>query len=167
MARVVYRENYVAMPMRHTIEEKDGALCPEGLVEYAWRCNGRLNRLGGLAAGALHAPRPGSETEFIAEHYWGYTRLNERTTGVYRVDHPAWRVWNVDQPYLLCDVKVLYGELFEPFLRRRPRSAFLAEGSPVAVFPGDKIRIQAKKKAARGWPAMKQYPEKDPRKGKR
>jgi hypothetical protein len=82
---------------------------------------------------------PGSEAEFITEHYWGYTRLNERQTGEYRVEHPAWNVWQVAQPYLLCNVRALYGETFEPFLRHRPRSAFLAEGSPVAVYPGKKI----------------------------
>ncbi len=55
------------------------------------------------------------------------------------MEHPAWRVWNVAQPYLLCDVTALYGEAFEPFLRRRPRSAFLAEGSPITVYMGGKL----------------------------
>ena len=91
--------------------------------------------------------------------------MNANTTGVYRVEHPAWRVQDVEQPYLLCNVKALYGESFEPFLRHRPRSAFLAEGSPIAVTPGQAMHVAEKKKPARGGP-MKPYPEKDPRKGR-
>jgi uncharacterized protein YqjF (DUF2071 family) len=136
VARLLYGENYVALPTRHTIEAQDGQVSAGGLVEYAWRFRGRLHRLGGLAQGEPQPLVPGSEAEFITEHYWGYTKLGKRRTGVYRVAHPAWRVWDVAQPYLLCDVKGLYGAAFEPFLRRPPRSAFLAEGSPVAVYPG-------------------------------
>jgi uncharacterized protein YqjF (DUF2071 family) len=133
MARWLYGENYVSMPTRRTIEEHKGRLCPEGLVEYTWRHRGGLNRLGGLALGDPQPLEPKSEEEFISEHYWGYTRLGPKKTGEYRVEHPAWRVWAVAQPYLLCNVKEMYGSAFEPFLHRRPRSAFLAEGSKVAV----------------------------------
>ena len=48
IARWVYGEKYIALPMNHTIEERGKQLCPDGLVEYAWRYQGRLNRLGGL-----------------------------------------------------------------------------------------------------------------------
>jgi uncharacterized protein len=138
VARWLYGENYVAMPTRHTVEELSGKLCPEGLVEYSWRYQGRLNRLGGLALGDQQPIEPASEAEFIFEHYWGYTRRGSEKTGEYRVDHPAWRIWTVAQPYLLCNVKGLYGSAFEPFLHRRPHSAFLAEGSKVAVYGGRK-----------------------------
>ncbi|NLG97694.1 MAG: DUF2071 domain-containing protein [Chloroflexi bacterium] len=134
VANIVCGENYIALPMRHTIEEVNGTICPQGLVEYSWRYRGRLNRLGGLAAGEPHPIQAGSEEEFIAEHYWGYSRQGKKRTGVYRIEHPQWRIRQVEQPYLLCDVKRMYGETFEPFLRRRPRSAFLAEGSPVTVY---------------------------------
>jgi uncharacterized protein YqjF (DUF2071 family) len=141
IARWLYGENYVALPMQHKIEQKSSKLCPEGLVEYAWRYKGRVNRLGGLALGDPTPLVNGSVAEFITEHYWGYTRLGKNKTGIYQVQHPAWRVWNVAQPYLLCDVKALYGDRFEPFLRQRPHSAFLAEGSPISVYPGAKIKL--------------------------
>jgi uncharacterized protein YqjF (DUF2071 family) len=142
LARGLYGEPYVALPMGHTLEERDGSLCPGGLVEYTWRFRGRLNRLGGLAIGDPQPPRPGSEEAFITEHYWGYTRLGSRLTGEYRVAHPTWRLWAVEQPYLLADVEALYGKKFAPFLRRRPRSAFLAEGSPVEVYQGRRFRLK-------------------------
>lgn len=142
VARWVYGERYLALPTQHTIEEwrkKRGhavALRPGALVEYSWRFAGRLHRLGGLALGAPRAWQPGSEEEFITQHYWGYTQRGPHQTGEYRVEHPAWRVWPVAQPYLLSDVAALYGPEFTPYLYRPPRSAFLAEGSAVAVYPG-------------------------------
>jgi uncharacterized protein YqjF (DUF2071 family) len=142
VARWVYGENYVALPMRHTIETVDGRLRRDGLVEYAWRFQGRLNRMGGLASGDPQPLRRGSEEEFVAEHYWGYTRRGPAATGEYRVEHPAWQARSVTQPYLLCNLAALYGQAFEPFLRRRPRSAFLAEGSPVAVYPGENFTVK-------------------------
>lgn len=134
LARLLYGENYARMRMGHTIEEKKGAPCPQGLVEYSWRHRGRLNRLGGLPGGDPQPPLPGSEEEFITGQSWGFTRRG-RGTSVYRVTHPAWRIWQVAQPYLLCNVRALYGAAFEAPLRRLPRSAYLADGSPVALYP--------------------------------
>ena len=142
LARVLYGEPYVALPMRHTLEANHGASIPGGLVEYSWRFRGRLNRLGGLAYGDPQLLQEGSEEAFITEHYWGYTRLSSHLTGEYRVSHPAWRVLPVEQPYLLADVEALYGKTFAPFLKRRPRSAFLAEGSPVQVYPGRRFWVK-------------------------
>lgn len=146
VARWLYGEHYVAMPMQHTIENGKGLSAPK-LVEYRWRMrkhwfqSPRLHRLGGLAAGDLSEIEPGSEAEFITEHYWGYTRLDDHRTGEYEVVHPRWLSWAVEQPYLLCDVKALYGQQFEEALGRRPRSAFLAEGSPVTVKVGAGFRV--------------------------
>lgn len=142
LARVLYGEPYVALPMRHAFEETGGALCSGGLVEYTWRFRGRLNRLGGLACGEPQPLQEGSEEAFITEHYWGYTRLGSHLTGEYRVAHPAWRVSSVDQPYLLADVEAMYGKNLAPFLKRRPRSAFLAEGSPVEVYSGRRFWVK-------------------------
>lgn len=151
-ANTLYGEHYAAMRMRHTIErDRQGRLRPEGLVEYSWRYRGRLNRLGGLARGEPLLLTAGSEEEFVAEHYWGYSGGAEGTGGAekrpgatrvveYPVAHPAWLVTPVDQPYLLCDVAALYGKTFVPFLCRRPRSAYLAEGSPIAVGWGKPLR---------------------------
>ena len=146
VARFLYGENYVALPMGHTIERDraTGELCRDGLVEYRWRQQGKLNRLGGLALGDPLPLEQGTEAEFIAEHYWGYTRRGPNRTGVYRVEHEPWRVWHVAQPYLLCNVAGIYGKEFVTALRSRPRSAFLAEGSAVAVYPGETIHINEK-----------------------
>jgi uncharacterized protein YqjF (DUF2071 family) len=148
VARWVYGEPYIAAPMQHTIEERGGSMVANGLVEYTWRMPGSrsgrksLNRLGGLASGDLRDIQPGTEEAFIFEREWGFTRRGRERTGAYRVIHPPWQVWNVTQPYLLCDVERLYGSAFAPFLRRPPHSAFLALGSAVTVMPGTMVNSQ-------------------------
>ena len=34
----------------------------------------------------------GSEEEFILEHYSGYTKVSDKKTFEYKVDHPRWQI---------------------------------------------------------------------------
>ena len=131
-ARALYNEPYRALAMRHSIErDADGVPCA---VRYEWRRDGRWEGLGVRVAGESVPPEPGSEAEFITEHYWGYTRQRDGSTVEYRVEHPPWWVWNAAESRLDADVRTLYGPLFAEALSAKPRSAFLATGSPVTVF---------------------------------
>jgi len=89
---------------------------------------------------AKQAIQSGSEEEFIAEHYWGYTRVDEQTTGEYQVTHPQWDIHPVTGFDYHCSTRALYGAAFENMLQQAPRSALLAAGSDIAVMPGKKIR---------------------------
>jgi hypothetical protein len=70
----------------------------------------------------------GSETEFVAEHYWGYTPQRDGGTVEYRVEHPRWRTWHVTDARLDVDVEALYGGEFAVALGRPPRSAVRGRG---------------------------------------
>ena len=74
----------------------------------------------------------GSHAEFITEHYWGYTALRYGSSE-YRVEHPRWKVWNAIGFEFKADVATLYGEQFADTLKQPPRSAFIADGSPITV----------------------------------
>jgi hypothetical protein len=137
LARVRYNEPYRALPMRHTIER-----APDGIptrAHYEWR---RGSAWEGLSL-RVHGPgaplTPGSEAEFITEHYWGYTRQRDASTIEYRVEHPRWNIWTADTAELNCDVAKLYGDAFASALNAPPQSAFLAEGSPVLVHRPSRI----------------------------
>ena len=132
IARRVYNENYIALPMRHTI---DLAQISErvGEVSYAWRLDSRWNSLSAKVEGLPTIPKEESEESFIAEHYWGYSKQRNGSTLEYEVEHPPWRVWRARSAVLDCDVARLYGAEFEPFLGPAPSSAFVAEGSPIKV----------------------------------
>jgi hypothetical protein len=134
-ARRVYGEKYVALPMRHHLDIR--AETPSH-VEYGWRFRGRWQRLGVKPVGSVQAMMPGSEEEFIAEHYWGYASRRGSTVE-YAVEHPPWRVWQVGESWLECDVAALYGPEFAPYLAAEPSSAFLAEGSAVVVRQGQRL----------------------------
>lgn len=142
-ARLLYGEKYVALPMRHSIT---GDPTRGGMyVMYGWRRGRRWNGLGAVVSGTPKEALPGSEEEFITEHYWGYSSLRSSRGGgtvEYRVEHPRWRVWPLLRPVLDCDppaITGLYGEGFAGPLAQEPSSAFLADGSEVAVYPGRRV----------------------------
>ena len=131
VARVVYNENYVALPMRHEVDA--------GSARYEWWFEGAWNRLvlGGLGDWRIEAPT--SEAAFITEHYWGYARQRDGSTLEYQVEHPRWRVAQAAEIELVGDVRQLYGEEFAQALSREPASAFLADGSEIVVRRGRRL----------------------------
>ena len=136
VAQVAYNEPYLGVPMSHRID-----LSPEagGSVAYGWRYRGETFELRGTASGAAAQSAAGSESEFITEHYWGYTRQRDGGTLEYRVEHPRWDTWVLDEAEFSGDAADLYGAAFAEILAAPPRSAFLAVGSEVAVHRGRRI----------------------------
>lgn len=141
-ARLAYGERYVALPMRHRLASASDQ-SPD-LVEYAWRFRRAWQRLGVRPSGRPQAIVDGSEEEFITEHYWGYASHRGRTVE-YQVEHPRWRVWQVNDRWFDCDVAGLYGPQFAEALAAAPSSAFLAEGSAVVVRRGERLPEPATK----------------------
>jgi uncharacterized protein len=132
VARLAYNEPYRAVPMRSAAPA--GLTDAPGRLAYGWRTGAGWQEVAATAAGRPAPAAPGSEAEFVTEHYWGYTRQRDGGTVEYEVAHPTWRVWEAEAPSLVADVAGLYGAAFVPALAARPRSAFVAEGSPVTVY---------------------------------
>ncbi|MEM7344759.1 MAG: DUF2071 domain-containing protein [Chloroflexota bacterium] len=137
VAQTVYGENYVALPMRHTIEREGQTLQTNGTVEYGWRFEKEWNFLKVQVAGEPTLLAADSEEAFITEHYWGYASQRNEKTVEYEVEHPSWRVWQTSQAHLYCNVAELYGPEFVESLSGTPSSAFLAEGSDITVYQGN------------------------------
>jgi hypothetical protein len=51
----------------------------------------------------------------------------------YRVEHPRWKIWNATSFEFNADLASLYGEQLAEALNQPPRSAFIADGSPITV----------------------------------
>jgi hypothetical protein len=128
IARACYGENYLALPMKHEIEHVDSNL----KVEFSWRRGRKWESLKMSTTGEPQIIPAGSHAEFITEHYWGYTSLRSGC-GEYRVEHPRWKIWNATGFEFNADVATLYGEQFAETLNQPPRSAFIADGSPITV----------------------------------
>lgn len=144
VARIVYNEKYISLPMQHILDLESDRFnsnvsdVSDVSVEYRWSFKKQWNHLGMKTVGGLQpaVPEPGSQEEFITEHYWGYTIQRDGGSIEYRVEHPAWRVWQVSDFSLDGDVAEIYGSEFVDCLNSTPSSAFLAEGSPVIVRKG-------------------------------
>ena len=130
IARVCYDEPYLAVPMRHSIRHEAGTVA----VEYQWQLRQRWETLAVTATGDARESAPGSQEEFITEHYWGYT-ARPGGTSEYAVEHPRWRFWPAITWTFTADVASLYGSRFVATLAAQPASAFIAEGSRVLVRP--------------------------------
>ncbi len=136
IARTVYGENYEALPMRHS----SGVVGNRRTARYEWRRNGAWEGVGAAFAGPPVPLSDEAEETFISEHYWGYSSRRDRTTVEYRVEHPRWQVWRAETSSLECDVATLYGSEFVEALSAAPSSAFAADGSPVSVMRGRRLR---------------------------
>ena len=128
VARTFYGENYFALPMQHKVEHVDATL----KVEYSWRRGKNWESLNMSGEGEPQSLPAGSHAEFITEHYWGFTYVRGGCSE-YRVEHPRWKIWNATNFKFNADVTTLYGEQFAETLNRPPRSAFIADGSPITV----------------------------------
>jgi uncharacterized protein YqjF (DUF2071 family) len=135
VARLAYGENYICVPMRHRVN-MDGAV---KMAEYEWRLNGAWCKLHAHCSAAPAPAREGSLEQFITEHYWGYTARRNGESFEYHVAHPPWNVWASTAAGFEGDASSLYGPELGEILRRRPESAFIADGSPVVVSAGTKI----------------------------
>ncbi|RYZ27057.1 MAG: DUF2071 domain-containing protein [Chitinophagaceae bacterium] len=135
VANTLYGENYTTHAMKHSWTSSEKRL----EIEYQWRVNQNWNYIKAIAEKEPTELIPGSEEEFITEHYWGYTFINESCSGTYQVLHPRWKVHKVIDHQIYCDAENLYGAAFANTLTQNPSSIFLAEGSPIKVMKGSKI----------------------------
>lgn len=129
VANVLYKEKYVYMPMSNFLRRKEGELT----IGYGWKYKGKWNKIEASTAHTAVPMAAGSEEEFIAEHYWGYSRHSEFITYEYAVEHPVWEVYPVKNYTIDCDFGLLYGQAFSFLTNTVPSSVFVAKGSQVAV----------------------------------
>ncbi|HET6425788.1 MAG TPA: DUF2071 domain-containing protein [Planctomycetaceae bacterium] len=137
VARYVYGENYVTRRMRHTIDLPADAKA--GRLVYEWRDGREWLRLAAKVEGTLRELPPGSDAEFILEHYWGYTSRRDGLTDEYAVEHPRWRIWPRVTGVFTGDATALYGADFADALKQPPQSIIAAEGSTVVVRAGTRL----------------------------
>lgn len=140
VARVVYNEPYLAVPMAHSrsLDERTG-----GTATYSWRYRGGEYAIHAAVRGPAQALVVDHEAEFITEHYFGYNRQRDGSSMEYRVLHPPWQVWNCETAeYTQPGDPRLYGAAFTEVLQSPPSSAFLAVGSGVEVFSGTPLDVR-------------------------
>lgn len=129
VANTIYNENYETCKMTHSWTKDNDNL----LVEYRWIKNKKWNSIKIEAKNRLSEIEPGSETEFITEHYWGYAKVNERESNEYEVTHPKWKKFKIIHAKIDIDFEANYGQEFAFLNEKTPHSVMLAEGSEITV----------------------------------
>lgn len=135
IANSLYEEPYATLPMRHSIASTAGVLT----VSYSWFYKKAWHSLAVEADPTPQPIAPGSEEEFITEHYWGYTKRSRGATSEYGVEHPRWQVYPIRNFAVHADFAALYGPAFASLSGRPPASILLAEGSEVIVSTGTRL----------------------------
>jgi hypothetical protein len=135
-ARLTYNEPYRTVPMQHTIVKTNGEL---QTVEYLFGGGRDQCRF------ALHVEEPlyvmdrGSEEEFLCQRAWGYTRQRNGGTIEYKVEHARWRIWPGSRHELAGPLETFYDPPLPTILSGAPQSAFIADGSAVAVHMPERV----------------------------
>lgn len=135
IANTLYKEHYQTMPMRHLWQQNNGVQ----LVQYDWKYNQKWQSIQVNASLQTQAIDEGSETEFITEHYWGYTQIDAQQTYEYQVTHPRWEQYAVKNYQINVDFGLVYGKDFAFLNQLEPHSVMLAEGSGITVESINKI----------------------------
>jgi uncharacterized protein len=135
IARIVYRENYIRLPMGRKVQANGHART----AEYNWRLDGSWCKLYARASDVARRAEERSLEQFITEHYWGYSRQGNGSALEYHVSHPPWNISKAAEAGFDGDVTSLYGTELARTLQRTPHSAFIADGSSVVVFKGKRI----------------------------
>jgi uncharacterized protein len=129
MANRLYKEHYTAVKTKHTW--KINTTSKE--IKYEWFINNKWNSIEVQATVAGTEMKKDSFEQFIFEHYYGYTKVNENETIEYKINHPSWKVNEVHNYTINCKFEEMYGETFGFLNHTKPTAVFIAEGSAIAV----------------------------------
>jgi hypothetical protein len=129
LANRLYKEHYIAIPTKNSFERS--ALSKK--INYQWKINKKWNHISVNASLSNEQMVHGSVEEFIFEHYYGYTKINEQVSQEYKVNHPRWLINKVTDHSINCDFRSMYGKDFSFLSDQKPESVILAEGSDVSV----------------------------------
>jgi uncharacterized protein YqjF (DUF2071 family) len=142
IARTLYGEAYKTAPTSHIWRTSAGSN-QELDISYTWRIpDSTKTKPQHLAVQTAAQSQPiaeGSVEEFLTEHYWGYTKRSNGSTGEYGVEHPRWQCYPVRATQVSADFGALYGKAFAHLSEREPDNVLLAEGSAITIRKGTHI----------------------------
>ncbi|WP_286967737.1 YqjF family protein [Flavobacterium sp. UBA4854] len=137
IANTLYQEHYETQKMRHEIIENKNT----NTFIYQWKNDKEWNTIEIETKKDLSKIEIDSEAEFITEHYFGYTKIDEETTFEYEVTHPRWEQFEVVNHRIHIDFEKNYGSDFRFLQTQKPTSIFLAQGSKITVKNKRKLQI--------------------------
>jgi len=128
IANTIYKEHYQTVPMQHTWNTDKN----QHFIEYVWIMKNKLQKVSVCSQLTAIEIESNTEAEFIAEHYFGYTKHNNNTFE-YEVKHPKWKHYPVLNHGINVDFELNYGLNFKFLNTIQPDSILLTEGSEISV----------------------------------
>lgn len=129
VANTLYNEHYHTLKMRHSRTENGNTK----RFVYEWKKDQKWNSIAMTTQKNAIPIEPESVTEFITEHYFGYTNYNSEKSIEYAVTHPKWEQLEVIEYSTDVDFENVYGQDFAFLQNVQPTSAFLALGSEITI----------------------------------
>jgi hypothetical protein len=129
IANKLYKEHYTAIPTKYNWQIDQ----VQKQIQYQWKVNKTWNSIKVNASTEKEKMKSGSFEEFIFEHYYGYTKVNENKSLEYKVEHPRWEINQIKDYQINCDFATFYGASFNVLNHAKPDSVMLAEGSDVRI----------------------------------
>lgn len=136
LARSVFNENYQTLLTKQEVNEAAESIS----AGYSWLYEDHWNHLK-VRSGTIASPvAENSESEFIIHRLWGYGKQNDEETNEYRISHPAWPIYEVEEYSVDVDFAKVFGPEFSMLTSATPHSVILAEGSSVSAEDSNRIR---------------------------
>lgn len=132
-ARTIYNEAYHTARMTSRVTQAGDVR----RVRHDFVVGGKRHLIAVTARGPATAPPEDGFETWAKEQAWGFGRLRNGSPTRYRVAHPTWRTYALQQCDLNVDMETLYGPTWRFLQGRAPDSVVLAEGSAVAVYPNE------------------------------
>lgn len=129
VANTLYNEHYQTLKMRHSRTENGNTK----RFVYEWKKDQKWNSITMTTQKKAIPIEAESVTEFITEHYFGYTNYNREKSIEYAVTHPKWEQLEVIDYSTDVDFENVYGKDFAFLQNAQPTSAFLALGSKITI----------------------------------
>lgn len=136
VANTVYGEHYQTLPMRSTIAQLGDQWC----CGYEWKTGNKWNKISARAVSGTTPIDPGSDAEFITQHFWGYAGKAGKPTAEYGVAHPLWQQYPVLSHEIDCDFEKNYGSRFAFLNKIEPEHIHFAAGSAIEVYAKKLLR---------------------------
>ncbi len=129
VANKLYKEHYTAIPTRHNWKTHDKELD----ITYQLKHNNKWSTINVTASTENVMMQKGSIEEYIYEHYYGYTKVNESKGIEYKVNHPSWTIHPILNSKIDFDFASFYGNDFKLLNQAEPQSIMMASGSEISV----------------------------------
>lgn len=135
VANTLFNEHYKTRKMTQRVRVSDDRM----KAEYTFVEKGRMQKISAVAGINPQILKAGSLEDFITEHYYGYTK--GKRTMEYKVEHPSWRTFPIQDYEIAVDFAAAYGSEWAGLTGMKPHSVLLAEGSEVNVYSGKKLQL--------------------------